>query len=141
LALRRLSYQAQRDRPENAFLDMMIAAEALYLSGLGKSSELRYRLALRAALLAQPQQVGFTQAEVLSLMKSAYDARSAIAHGGSPKTKELKVRGERVSLAELASAAKIVITSACRTALARAASSTESWPPDWDSLALGPVDT
>jgi hypothetical protein len=137
LALRRLSYQAQRHRPEDAFLDMMIAAEALYLSDLGKSSELRYRLALRAALLVEPQQVGFTRAEVMGLMKSAYDARSAIAHGGNPDRKELKVQGKRVSLAELASAAKTVIASASQIALARAASSAESWPPDWDSLVLG----
>lgn len=139
LALHRLSYQAQREQPEDELLDMMIAAEALYLTELGDAAErgeLRYRLALRAALWADPQQVGFTRREVLSLMKSAYDARSAIAHGGTPKAEDMKVRGQRVSLPELTKAAKSVITAGCRTALERAGSE-QGWPPDWDALALG----
>jgi hypothetical protein len=120
LALRRLSYQAQREQPEDELLDTMIAAEALYLIGLGNAAErgeLRYRLALRAALWADPEQVGLTRREVFALMKSAYDARSAIAHGGTPKDGDMKVRGQKVSLQELAEAAKLVITIGCRTAL------------------------
>jgi hypothetical protein len=35
LALRRLSYQAQRERPDDELLDIMIAAEAIYLTELG----------------------------------------------------------------------------------------------------------
>ncbi len=140
LALRRLSYQAQRERPEDELLDTMIAAEALYLTELGNEAErgeLRYRLALRAALWAEPGQVGYTKREVLGIMKSAYDARSAIAHGGTPKPEDIKVRGQRVPLEELIKAAKSVITRGCRTALARVASPGGSWPPDWDGLALG----
>ena len=139
LALRRLSYHAQRERPEDELLDTMIAAEALYLMGLGKEAErgeLRYRLALRAALWANPEKVGFTRREVFGIMKSAYDARSAIAHGGTPDPKGIKVRGQRVSLSELAETAKSVTIAGCRAALERAASG-EGWPPDWDGMALG----
>jgi len=117
----------------------MIAAEAFYLSEMGEvdRGELRYRLALRAALWADPEQVGYTRLEVLRIMKSAYDARSAIAHGGTPQPEDMKVRGQRVPLEELAKAAKSIIVSGCRAALATADSSGGSWPPDWDRLALG----
>jgi hypothetical protein len=80
LALRRLSHQGQRERPEDELLDTMIAAEALYMTDMGDAAErgeFRYRLALRAALWADPERVGFTRREVLNVMKSAYDARSA----------------------------------------------------------------
>ena len=143
LALRRLSYQAQREQPEDELLDTMIAAEALYLTDLGNEAdrgELRYRLALRAALWADPELVGFTKREVLGIMKSAYDARSAIAHGGTPRPEDMKVRGQRVPLEELARTAKSVISAGCRAALAGAASSDRGWPPDWDGLSLGQVE-
>ena len=139
LALRRLSYQARREQPEDELLDTMIAAEALYLTDVGNEAErgeLRYRLALRAAIWADPGQVGYTKREVLGIMKSAYDARSAIAHGGTPGPEVMKVRGQRVSLQELAKAAKSVIAAGCRAALAKAASHDGGWPPDWDGLAL-----
>lgn len=142
LALRRLSYQAQREQPEDELLDTMIAAEALYLTELGDATErgeLRYRLALRAALWADPEQVDFNKREVLSLMKSAYNARSAIAHGGTPKPEEMKVRGQRVPLEELAKTAKSVIAAGCKAALERTASG-KGWPPDWDAMALGDND-
>jgi hypothetical protein len=139
LSLHRLSYQAQREQPEDELLDTMIAAKALYLTELGDAAErgeLRYRLALRAALWADPGRVGFARREVLSLMKSAYDARSAIAHGGTPKAEDMKVRGQRVALPELTKDAKSVITAGCRAALERVASG-KGWPPDWDAMALG----
>jgi hypothetical protein len=144
LALRRLSYQAQRERPEDELLDTMIAAEALYLTDLGNErdrGELRYRLSLRAALWADPEQVGYTKREVMGIMRSAYDARSAIAHGGTPRPEYMKVREQRVPLGELTRAAKSVIARGCRAALARLASRGGSWPPDWDGLALGSVST
>lgn len=140
LALRRLSYQAQRERAEDELLDTMIAAEALYLTGMGNESnreELRYRLSLRAALWADREQVGYTKREVLGIMKSAYDARSAIAHGGTPSPEVMKVRGQRVPLEALAKESKSVIGAGCKAALARAASPGGRWPPDWDALALG----
>ena len=140
LALRRLSYQAQRERPEDELLDLMIAAEALYLVGLGKESdrgELRYRLALRAALWADEPEPDLTKYEVLQLMKSAYDARSAVAHGGSPEAKDMKIKGQRVELPELLRTTRIVVTAGCRKALAAATAPDTAWPPDWDALALG----
>jgi Apea-like HEPN len=138
LALRRLSYQAQRERPEDELLDTIIAAEGLYLTGLGNESyrgELRYRLSLRAALWADADQLGLSKREVLKLMQSAYDVRSAIAHGGTPDRKLMKIQGNRVELPELVTKTKAVISAGCRKALAAAASG-EGWPPDWEALAL-----
>jgi hypothetical protein len=139
LALRRLSYQAQRERPEDELLDTMIAAEALYLTGLGSESyrgELRYRLALRAALWVDGPQLGLSKREVLKLIQSAYDVRSAIAHGGTPNPKIMKIQDQRVELPELVKSTRTVVSTGCRRALA-AATSNAGWPPDWDELALG----
>jgi hypothetical protein len=139
LALRRLSYQAQRERSEDELLDVMIAAEALYLSDLHNETyrgELRYRLALRAALLADSSRDGLSRRQVFELLKSAYDARSKIAHGGSADPKTLKVQGSRVSLSELVATTRRVLASGCRAALVKAASD-EGWPPDWDALTFG----
>jgi hypothetical protein len=137
LALRRLSYQAQRERPEDELLDIMIAAEALYLTQLGKEKdrgELRYRLALRAAIWADEKQLSMTKHEIFKLMQSAYDARSAVAHGGSPDPKDIKIKGERVQLPDLVSTTRSVVTAGCRKALATADASAGGWPPDWDAL-------
>lgn len=63
----------------------MIAAEALFLSDLGSSTdrgELKYRLALRAAHFIEAADL--TRRQVFEHMKRAYDVRSAIAHGGRP---------------------------------------------------------
>jgi hypothetical protein len=136
LAVRRLSYQAQRERAEDELLDIMIAAEALYLSELGNEpyrGELRYRLALRAALLADPATVALSKREVFDVLKSAYDARSAVAHGGTPNPRTLKVRGSHVRLADLVTTTRSIVAAGCQTAITRAAAE-DGWPPDWDAL-------
>jgi hypothetical protein len=138
LAMRRLSYQAQRERPEDELLDTMIAAEALYLTDIGNETyrgELRYRLALRAAVWADAAELGLTKREVLKLMQSSYDARSAIAHGGTPNPRTMKIQNNRVEFPELVKKTKEVIGSGCRKALAAAASGL-GWPPEWDTLIL-----
>jgi hypothetical protein len=66
-------------------VDLVIAAEALLLGDLDDRyrGELRYRFALRAAkFIKHPT---YTQHEVFQIMRGAYDARSSIVHGGSPK--------------------------------------------------------
>jgi hypothetical protein len=144
LALRRLSYQAQRERPEDELLDIMIAAEALYLIGLGNESdrgELRYRLALRAAVWADEHELGMVKSEVIKLMQSAYDTRSRLAHGASPEPKNMIIKGQRVELPELVNVTRTVVAQGSRKALAAAASSENRWPPDWDILILRPQPT
>lgn len=138
LALRRLSYQAQRERPEDELLDLMIAAEALYLSSVGNETyrgELSYRLALRAAAYAEHLGPPFSKRDVFRLMQTAYEARSAIAHGGTPKPARLKLRGSTATLHDVVGATRSVLRSASKAALVQAIEST--WPPDWDDLVIG----
>jgi hypothetical protein len=131
LALRRLSYQAHRQRIEDEMVDVMVAAEALYLSDLGPE-ELGFRLALRASALSDPQKLGMTRRNVFDLMKSAYSVRSKIVHGDEPRPKDLKVKGVQVPLAEFVQATEEVVRQGLREALNRAV----GWPPDWDGMTL-----
>lgn len=131
LALRRLGYQAHRQRVEDEIVDIMVAAEALYLSDLGPD-ELGFRLALRASALSDPEKLNMTRRNVFDLMRSAYGVRSKIVHGDEPKPKDLKVKGPQVPLGEFVQATEEVVRQGLREALNNAA----EWPPDWDSMTL-----
>jgi hypothetical protein len=82
-ALRRFS-SAQDEladgQSEDALLDLMIAAEAVFLTDItndGYRGELRFRLALRAAAFIDEA----PRRSTFRLMKLAYDVRSKIVHG------------------------------------------------------------
>ena len=116
IALRRLGYHSQRERPEDEVLDLMIAAEAFFLadgSGDKYQGELRYRLALNAAVYTTPATHELGRRQVMRLMRKAYDARSMIAHGHEPSSKDLRFNGADHSLGELMSSVRKVVTSAC----------------------------
>lgn len=86
VACTRFSYANERSRPEDKLIDLMIAAEALFLSDSGDSKyrgELRYRLALRASFFISGD--GKHRKEIFNHMKYAYDIRSSLVHGGKPK--------------------------------------------------------
>jgi hypothetical protein len=82
-AVRRFSFAGERRRPDDRLLDLMIAAESLFLGHLPeREGELRFRLSLHAAhLIGQDLS---ERKEVARLMRLAYDTRSAIVHGGIP---------------------------------------------------------
>ena len=64
-------------------VDLVIAAEALLLGDLDEKyrGELRFRFALRAAkFITHPN---FSEHDIFRTMRRAYDARSAVVHGGS----------------------------------------------------------
>jgi hypothetical protein len=63
----------------------VIAAESLFLSDLDEQyhGELRFRFALRAAKFIEHPNYG--EHDIFRVMRRAYDARSAIVHGGSPR--------------------------------------------------------
>jgi hypothetical protein len=71
-------------------VDLVIAAEALFLSDLGKKDrgELRFRFALRAAKFIEHPTYG--EQDIFRIMRQAYDARSAIVHGGTPEVTRLR---------------------------------------------------
>ena len=65
-------------------VDLVIAAESLFLSDLDvpDRGELRFRFALRAGKFIEHPD--YTEHDIYRVMRRAYDARSAIVHGGSP---------------------------------------------------------
>ena len=82
-AIRRFSYASERDREDDRIVDLMIAAESLFLADAGapqERGELRYRLALRAAFFIDSPE--YSRRAIFKHMRRAYAARSAIVHGG-----------------------------------------------------------
>ncbi len=131
LAVRRFSMAHERNLPEDVILDLMIAAEAIFLSDLDQL-ELSYRLALRAAffLAESPED----RESVFRHMKRAYDARSKIAHGGEIKSVR-NADGSDVPLAEHAQVTREYL----RRALQKLIDVAPSSGPlvSWDALVLG----
>jgi hypothetical protein len=80
-AARRFYYAGTRHNFEDALVDLMIAAESLYLDGQDKA-ELSYRLSLNAALW-ESSDPG-RRNEVFRLFRKAYSLRSKIVHGAKP---------------------------------------------------------
>lgn len=91
VAIRRFSYAHERHRMEDKIVDLLIAAEALFLSDYNKDDpyigEIRYRLSLRAALFLGSS--GDSQKLIFRQMRAAYDLRSKIAHGGDTENVKL----------------------------------------------------
>jgi hypothetical protein len=112
LALRRLAFASHRTRPEDRLLDCFIAAEAFYLTDAGdvrERGDLRYRLALRAAVWSVGTLPEWSKRDVFRQMRKGYDVRSAFAHGGSPRAADLVVKGARVELPEFSVAVEEIV--------------------------------
>jgi hypothetical protein len=85
VALRRLRDAPLRPSDEDKLIDLVIAAEALFLTDTGRSEdrgELTYRLALRAALFIDDSP--HRRAQIREFFRRIYRARSAVVHGGQP---------------------------------------------------------
>ncbi len=134
VALRRFSDAGDRDRDDDALIDLMIAAEAMFLPNV--RDELKYRLALRAAFFIAAE-MGLSRREVFSHMKRAYDARSVLAHGGV--LADLKLAdGTHVALGEFVRVTTDHLRTALRKGVRLASESAEARPlVDWDNLTLG----
>lgn len=79
VAAKRFSFAHERYNWEDKIVDLLIAAEALFLCDHDGKSELRYRLSLRAAcFLADDQE---SRKQIFTDFKTAYDLRSKIVHG------------------------------------------------------------
>ncbi len=84
MALRRFNMAFERQQLDDRIVDLMIAAESLFLHDVGapgERGELRFRLALRAAKFVESPQ--YAPRQVFNLMRKAYDVRSQVVHGGS----------------------------------------------------------
>jgi hypothetical protein len=87
-SIHRFNLAFDRGLLADRIVDLVIAAESLFLGDLGEKyrGELRYRFALRAAKFIEHP--NYHERDVFRIMRGAYDARSAIVHGSSPKKKE-----------------------------------------------------
>lgn len=94
IAAKRFSYAQERNYWEDKIIDLLIAAEAIFLSGFSEG-ELSFRLALRASfLLEQDYQ---TRKRVFEDMKLAYKLRSKIVHGSGVEKIINQVKENQVS--------------------------------------------
>lgn len=137
-AIRRFGYAGERHRPEDRLVDLIVCAESLFLSDAGETrerGEMRFRLSLRFAVFADLQDYGRTDA--FRLMRSAYDARSAIVHGGRISPNDLNL--PKVGKATLSKFVEAV-EEALRATLHQAIETQpidKSRLVDWDALILG----
>lgn len=82
VAVRRFGDSCVRHRNEDKLIDLMIAAEAVFLRGT-KEGEKGFRLALRAGQFLSQD---LPAKEVRDQMALAYYCRSVLVHGGKPST-------------------------------------------------------
>ncbi len=88
-SIHRFNLAFDRGLLADRIVDLVIAAESLFLGDLDVQDrgELRFRFALRAAKFIEHPSYG--ERDIFRVMRRAYDARSAIVHGGSPKDTRL----------------------------------------------------
>jgi len=88
-SIHRFNLAFDRGLLADRIVDLVIAAEALFLGDLDEKyrGELRFRFALRAAKFIEHPNYG--EHDIYRVMRQAYDARSAIVHGGSPNDTRL----------------------------------------------------
>src|SRR5262249_29630803 len=125
-AIRRFGYAGERHRPEDRLMDLMISAESLFLSDIGSTSEMSYRLALRFAHFAGLE--GYSKKDAFRFMRNAYDARSSIVHGGTLDGNKLKLlNGDPASLPRFVDEVESELRSTLHKAIINGVH-------DWDSL-------
>jgi len=88
-SIHRFNLAFDRGLLADRIVDLVIAAESLFLGDLDVQDrgELRFRFALRAAKFIEHP--NYSEHDIFRVMRLAYDARSAIVHGGSPKVTRL----------------------------------------------------
>jgi hypothetical protein len=134
IALRRFGDAIARKKPDDKMIDLMIAAEALFLP---ESDELTYKLSMRTAYMLERSKQ--KRREVYSLMKDAYKIRSRIIHGATPVLPfKDRTSGQRYNMQGFTVQVEELLRRALKKALH--ASVDSGWPkkgPDWDSLFFG----
>lgn len=128
-AVRRFGYAGDRERVEDRLVDLMIAAEGIFL-GSNEIDELAYKLSMRFAHFTTIPKT--TVRERFEHVKRAYRARSEIVHGDRLKT---------LKQAELGPFTE-KIADYVRAALRRIVEEAKNHPErkeliDWDTLIVG----
>jgi Apea-like HEPN len=134
-ATRRFGLAADRGLPEDEIVDLVIAAESLFLGEINPPSErgeMVHRLATRAALFAADG--GENRRPILKFMRRAYSARSGVVHSGQLPHKDLRnLSGQRATPDAVADDLEELVRRCVRKALQLQVSGS-GFPPDWDEL-------
>lgn len=109
LAIRRLQQSCLRADANDKIIDVMIAAEAVFLKGA--QGELSFQLALRAAYWLSDES-GPERKAMFDLFRRAYAARNIIAHGNDLKRLDKILGGESLAdhVAEVAQAMQLALS-------------------------------
>lgn len=142
LSMRRLSFADKRDRIEDQVLDLVIAAEALYLSDSGDKQELNFRASLRAAIWLDPDTNRVTRRRAFDLLKAAYGLRSAVAHGRSPSLETIKVGKEKIPLQKALDELRQIVQGGILKALDHSINAGNGkFDPHWEELLFNLLET
>jgi hypothetical protein len=139
-AIHWFSVAGEARRPDDVLLDLMIAAECLFLPNV--YDELSYRFSLNAALLLGNDSL--SRRKVYDSMHLAYQLRSDIVHTGAARSERL-ADGDTRTLPEFCLSLEETLRRSLKLAVSRAASQPLGVVLfDWTSMALGeemePVD-
>jgi hypothetical protein len=134
LATRRLVFAGQRDRADDQLLDLMIAAEALYLGD--SHTELNYKLSLRGAYWADSQKLQASKQQVYQLLKDAYDVRSKLAHGSPVRPGAYKYKGAVVTSSEFNQILENILQLGILKAFQQSLKTAGTFKPDWDQVII-----
>lgn len=135
-SVHRFNLAFDRGLLDDRLVDLVIAAEALFLSDMNSKDrgELRFRISLRAAKFIEHPI--YSEYEVFRLMRQAYDNRSAIVHGGSAGDTHLP-DNHSANLSVFIDAIEELVRLALRKALAMKEAGKKLREPDyWDTLVL-----
>jgi hypothetical protein len=135
-AVRRFGYAGERRRPDDRLVDLMIAAESLFLSDAGDPSdrgELTYRMAMRFAFFAEWP--GYNREQLFKQMRYAYRVRSAIVHGGNPRAENLKSKDGTVTFDQFVDLLEQLLRGCLKSAIKKASSGDPKFP-HWERLIL-----
>lgn len=133
VSIRRFSQANERDCIEDKIIDLLISAEALFLGSSGSfQGELKYRLSHRAAVFIETERE--KQKSVFDFMQKAYDVRSAIVHGTTPKLPK-KNDGSQYNLEDFSKAIEEYLRYSIKKIINLAAKSSNlNNIIDWDSV-------
>lgn len=106
-AINRFLVAKTRVRPIDRMVDFAIAWESLLLTSKGDEpqQELSYRFRLNGSSVLSKATKGLSRTNAFSRMKSVYDVRSAIVHGGLPTKIEKRVKSNGFASLEALAAA------------------------------------
>ena len=128
LALRRLRNASERSRDDDRILDLMIAAEALFIPRGSGHDELRFRVSLHGAFSLESDMT--ERKRVYKILAGGYDFRSKVAHGDDPGS--VRVGGESFDIHRLLPELESIIRKALQLRM-----ESPTVEVDWLSLVAG----